>query len=513
MLLAALLIAAAQVTAPAPVPAEAQASQVSEEELILFGVQLDSLTLSDAVTAYGDPADPHVPLGELARLLELDLRLSPGTGRITGSLGEARTPLIVDIPSGTARVGGRNVPLGPLDARTSLSDIYVRASAIQSLLPFSLKVDPEALTLAVVPTQKLPIQSQMERIARLRSLGPQVDQPDAVLRIESPYELFSPPAFDVILESATDTRSTRFARRYDLRAAGDLLFAGYQAFLGSDDLGRPQEARILFERRSLKGDLLGPLNATRVSGGDVFTPSLAFGPRSVAGRGFSFTTARLEQASVFETIDLRGELPIGYDVELYINDVLRSGQRAPVQGRYEFLDVPLVRGINVIRIVSYGPQGDRSEQVRVLNVGSGQLETGQTSIDFGIVEQERPVLSLRARDPALVSNEVGELRAVGSIAYGLSESITIVGGAAVFPTAAAGKRQMVTAGLRTSLFGLAAHADAALDHQAGSRQALALRASPLVFRPCLPMPNIAAASSTRTRYSAIRPAGCRDIPS
>jgi hypothetical protein len=117
----------------------------------------------------------------------------------------------------------------------------------------------------------------------------------------------------------------------------------------------------------------------------------------VAGRGISFTTAPLEQASVFDTIDLRGELPIGYDVELYINDVLRSGQRAPVQGRYEFLDVPLVRGINLIRIVSYGPRGERSEQVRVVNVGGGQLKKNQTTIEVGLVQQERPLFSLNRR--------------------------------------------------------------------------------------------------------------------
>jgi hypothetical protein len=84
-------------------------------------------------------------------------------------------------------------------------------------------------------------------------------------------------------------------------------------------------------------------------------PPLSLGPRGAAGRGISFTTRLSSRRACSTRSDLRGELPIGYDVELYINDVLRSGQRAPVQGRYEFLDVPLVRGINIIRIVSYGP--------------------------------------------------------------------------------------------------------------------------------------------------------------
>ncbi|TMJ11115.1 MAG: hypothetical protein E6G94_16540 [Alphaproteobacteria bacterium] len=334
-------LAAGQVpaaAAPAPAAAAPGPAQVNDDELILFAVELDGTTLTEGLTAYGDPADPYLPIGELSRLLELDLRLTPASGRVTGTLGESRQSLIVDLPAGLARSGGSDVRISPDDARVSLTDIYVKASVLAQLLPIGAEVDSEALTVRLKPTSPLPVQSRLERAARLRSLGHDIDQGDEVLRIESPYELFSPPAFDVILETGSDTRSRPFSRRFDVRAAGDLLYTGFQGFVGSDEEGRPADARILFERRSLKGNLLGPLGATRVSGGDVFTPSLAYGPRSVAGRGISFTTAPLEQASVFETIDLRGELPIGYDVELYINDVLRSGQRAPVQGRYEFLD-------------------------------------------------------------------------------------------------------------------------------------------------------------------------------
>ena len=72
---------------------------------------------------------------------------------------------------------------------------------------------------------------------------------------------------------------------------------------------------------------------------------------------------------MFGWIDLRGELPLGYDVERYVNDILRSGQSTPVQGRYEFRDVPLVRGVNVIRVVAYDPRGERSEEVKDQNGG------------------------------------------------------------------------------------------------------------------------------------------------
>jgi hypothetical protein len=478
---------------PASLPAEAsappgraalaaatarQASPISEDQLLLLSVQLETLTLTDSLSAYGDSADPYLPLGELARLLDLEIDVSPAAGRATGRVGQGSRSLTLDLATATFRLDGAAVAIAASEVTSTQSEIFLTASALERLLPAKFEVDGESLSLKIVPVEKLPIQARMERISRLRDLGKGAEAPDEVMRVASPYELFSPPSVDLILSTGSDTRGNRFSRRLDLRSAGDILYGGFQGFLGTDDEGRPSDARLLLERRSLGGSLLGPLRATRISGGDVFTPALALGPRSVGGRGFSLSTAPLEQASVFDTIDLRGELPTGFDVELYINDVLRSGQRSPVQGRYEFLDVSLVRGVNVIRIVSYGPRGERSEQVRVVNVGGGQLPQGRTTIEFGVVEQDRPVVEfgrgLGIRDPAS-----GQLRVVGSLAHGLSEGATLVAGAAFYPQAFGKQRQLLTAGVRTSLFGWAAHVDAAMDQKGGRAVGMGLAGQPL----------------------------------
>ncbi|HWH18600.1 MAG TPA: hypothetical protein VNT77_09750, partial [Allosphingosinicella sp.] len=325
---------------------------LNEADLLLFSVDLDQLTLTDTLTAYGNAEDPLLPTGELARLLDLAIDVSPADGRIAGSLGQESRSLVVDLDSRTARLGGRNISLAEEDIGRTRTDIYIRASVLQQMLPLRFEVNPEALSIRLMALEKLPIQSRMERLARLRGLGGSIEAGhEPALRIEAPYGLFSPPSFDVVLEAGRDTRTLRpYSGRYDVRLAGDLLYTGFEGYVGSDERGDPTSARALFERRSVQGEL--PLGARRISAGDVFTPALAMGPRSVGGRGISFSTVPLEQASVFSEIDLRGELPIGYDVELYVNDVLRSGQRTPVEGRYEFLKVELVQGINIIRIVT-----------------------------------------------------------------------------------------------------------------------------------------------------------------
>ena len=481
-------IAARQpVVSPGTDQPAAASSYLSEKDLLLFSLDLDQLTLTETLTAYGDPSDPLLPVGELARLLDLDLDVFPADRRITGTLGEARQTLTIDFNRRVARVGGTDVALTAVDVGFTHNDIYIRASVLQHILPVRFDVSPEALEIRLTALQKLPIQERLERIAKLRGLGQNVGPDDEpALRIPSPYELFTPPSFDVAIEGGRDTRTLQsYSGRYDVRFAGDLLYTNLQGYFGSDDRGRLNSARFLFERRSSEGAL--PLGATRISGGDVFTPALTIGARSVGGRGVSFSTAPLEEASVFNTIDLRGELPIGYDVELYINDVLRSGQRTPVQGRYEFLNVPLVRGINVIRIVTYGPRGERSEVVRIINVGGGQLRKHATEFEFGAVEQGRTLIEPQPVSGVdVTAGGATGLRVVASGAYGLTDGLTLVGGAAVYPVVGAEHRNMATVGIRTSLVGLAIQGDGAVDSTGGVGLAFGLAGQPFgvstVFR-------------------------------
>jgi len=450
---------------------------IREEDLLLFAVQLDGNTLTDGLAAYGSPDDPLLPLGELARLLDLNLDVSPASRRITGRLGEAQRSVTIDLDSMMARVGAKPVTLAPEDVAVAQQDIYFRASALERILPIRIKVDTEALELVVTALETLPIQARQQRIARDREIQARqaADTDEPVLKIETPYRLFSPPGVDIALQTGVDTTTqNRYARRYDVRLGGDVLYTGFEGYLGSDDSGKLDSVRATFARRQLDGGLLGPINGTSAAAGDTFTPSMAMGARSVSGRGVSFSTAPLEQTSVFDRIDLRGELPIGYDVELYVNDVLRSGQRAPVQGRYEFLSVPLVRGINVIRIVSYGPRGERSEITRVVNVSGGQLKKHQLVLDFGAVQDGTPLIEVAPPDPTLSGAGTGRLRLTANVAYGLSESLTAVAGVASFPVSKDEDRRMLTAGLRGSVFGFAGQLDAAADDHGGMGMALGM---------------------------------------
>ncbi|WP_334163490.1 hypothetical protein [Phenylobacterium sp.] len=417
-----------------------------------------------------------LPVGELTRLLEMDVEVLPNERRIIGRLGEERRSLVVDLASGTAKDGGRNVALSLADVAVTDTELYIRASALQRLLPMTFEVDPESLAMKITAKELLPVQGRMQRMARRRDSLQNFQQKDEIFKVETPYRLFSMPAFDVAYGMGLENSENRTPVRYDVRIGADLLYTGFQGYVGSDERGEPSTARFVLERRSVEGRLLGPLRARTVSVGDVFTPGLAVGPRSIGGRGAIISTIPLDQTNIFNRIDLRGELPLGYDVELYVNDILRSGQNTPAQGRYEFLNVPLSQGINVVRVVTYGPRGDRSENTRIINVGGGVLRRGEATLELGVVQQEEPLVVLRPPNPEeQISPARGGWRAVGSVNYGLTSTLTLSAAAALIPTGAPDSyRQLYNVGVRTSLFGFATQVDLAYDDDDRSAVALGL---------------------------------------
>jgi hypothetical protein len=85
----------------------------------------------------------------------------------------------------------------------------------------------------------------------------------------------------------------------------------------------------------------------------------------------------LETPEEFDRITLEGNLPLGWEVELYRNEVLLEFQSASADGRYRFEDVSLLFGVNVLRLIFYGPQGQQREEVRQVRVDTDQISAGE----------------------------------------------------------------------------------------------------------------------------------------
>jgi hypothetical protein len=459
-------VVASLVTAAEPAP-------FNPDDLLFMEVQADGYQLAETMNVYGSRAGVFVPLGEFARVLDFAVGVFPAQRRAEGWIGSRDRKLTIDLNTGIAIVNGRAVAFAPAQAAIFDDDLYVRADLAEQLFPVKLRADVNAQTLIVTPTEPLPFQQRLAREARAAGLN----HAQPILRVQeapAPYTLFTPPAFDVNIGGQFARDGADQTRSFDVRMAGDLAWTGFQGFLGSDQHGEISNARVLFERKDPNGRALGFLGATRASAGDVFSPSMSLGAGSYGGRGVVYTNAPLETVDLATPLNLRGELPLGDEVELYVNEVLQAARASADQGRYEFLDVPLTYGLNTIRLVFYGPQGQTREEVRRINFGAGQIEPGKLVMRLAAIQQGRSVIEIKP--DVTPDSSRGEPRIEALFDYGVTPSLTLSGGLARYAPAGFGVRSVGVAGLRASLFGVATQVDAASDSEGGSAATIGIAA-------------------------------------
>ena len=358
-------VVAALVILPAALPAFQPAAiaapaQNSEANLVLLEVRLGNQLLSDAVSAYEIGRDVYLPLGEMARLLTLAIRVT-GEGRASGYiLTEARN-FSLDVPGQAVDIAGRREALDPAQVKLEGDEIYVASRLLARWLPADLDIEMSNLALKVTPREQLPLQARLKR----RERGSLPGTPGGYIdpgypRLATPYRLADVPFIDQTLGFGADQRRGKRTTEafWTAYVTADLL--GMEAALyASRNRHDPSSGlRLTLGRNDPDGALLGPLGARTALVGSVPIPSVAnISTSSPTGNGIALSNRPLDQPSSFDRHTLQGDLAPGWDVELYYNEALVGVQQSGPGGKYSFADQPLAYGPNEFRLVFHGPLG------------------------------------------------------------------------------------------------------------------------------------------------------------
>lgn len=127
--------------------------------------------------------------------------------------------------------------------------------------------------------------------------------------------------------------------------------------------------------------------------------------------------------------------------------------------------MPVDYGFNVFRLVFYGPQGQRREEVRRISAGDGRLSAGEFHYSFGAVQRGVNLLGVEGPDfrPSLRD---GDWQGSGDLAFGINPALTAVASGAIYQDGG-NQRWIASAGLRTGLGGMALGGDAGLSDGGG----------------------------------------------
>jgi len=373
-----------------------------DDDALLFDLRSGKYTLGDGIRGYQTDIGICVDLADVIIAMDLPIRLDKKSRRATGWVFSENETLVIDRDSATVqKVNGRS-KLKNGQIHDTPEGWCVDVKSLSAWLDVTLTPDLPNALLLLEADRKLPFESALERKERAAKIRPKRSFDLASLpQSTQEYKFWRTPSVDVVVSAGglQDQQSgQQFDVGYEVFAVGEVGKASFEARLSSDDRGIPENLRVRAFRTSGKADLLGPLKATNFALGDVSTLSTPLVSQNSAGRGASVTNRPIEQPDSFDRTSFRGELPAGWDAELYRNGQLLAFADNRSDGRYEFIDVPLRFGKNFFEVVLYGPQGQVRRETKSIAVGRNSIPPRQTFYWAGFQDTGQDLISLNGVD-------------------------------------------------------------------------------------------------------------------
>ena len=403
----------------------AAADYLGDDNLVILEVRLGSEVISPGLIAFQHPGGVLMPLGALTDLLEFALDVQPGQGRATGWFIDESRRFDLDLAAGMVYSDGASYACTSADAASDLDDIYVDTVRLSAWFPFELEVSVFQLLAKLTPSETLPLQSRLKREAIRTRLLDQEQIADRLPLQKADYSMFTWPLVDANLEYRG--RGPDMSPRFSIQSSGDLGTLATDVFVTHTDGAKLINAtRLRAGRADAYGDLLGPLQATEFAFGDLYAPSTPLVLRGKLGRGVMLSNRPLRRPDRFDSTEISGDGPPGWEVELYGNTTLLDFATIDETGRYVFGEVPLAFGRNVFRTVLYGPQGQTRETTRVMNVGTTMIAPGEVEYRLFGVQDERFLIT----GDQLLDDTPDRGRWTGHLeaGYGLGKRVSLLAG-------------------------------------------------------------------------------------
>jgi hypothetical protein len=382
------------------VPARAASAAVvawtaNPDDALLFEVRLNQYRLGDGVRGYATPTGTCVDFADVIMALDIPVRLDKQSRRATGWAFDERHTLTIDRNTGDEHIMNGNRKIAADDIHDTPEGWCVATETLSRWIGATLDADKTNALLIVKSDRKLPPQLAAERRARVAVSRPVFDLASLPHSTTS-YRGIHAPAVDVVASfgGLRDRQNgNRVDTQYEIFASGEVGPVAYDARISSDRKGAPASIRVRAYRTDPDAGLLGALHATNVAVGDVQGISTALVSQSSVGRGASITNRPVERNENFDKTNFRGELPRGWDAELYRNGQLLAFANDRADGRYEFLDVPLQYGQNRFEVVLYGPQGQVRREMKSVPVGLDSIPPRKTFYWAGVDEDGRDLIN------------------------------------------------------------------------------------------------------------------------
>jgi len=446
---------------PAVATAGGVQAELTDDDLVVLQPFIGDEASEDFIEGYQSDEDFFIPLQVLSDRLHFMIKVDPQAGKAQGWYIKENRTFSLDLGTRTVTSGELHDSIPDKRFFVTDTDIFIDAKLLSKWLPVDIKIDLTALTLAIQPREVLPFQQREERLRAWNRLQYQKPADKNYETVVMPYQIATVPFLDLSLSQVYASNGPDpLTTTYSMHASGDLGYMSTDIFTSGDSLGKKVNTlRVESGRQSDTPTLLGPLKATSYAIGDINSVTIPMVAQSSLGRGITISNKPLFRASEFDATNLIGDALPGWDIELYHNGALIDSQNVGTDGRYQFLDVPILYGNNTFQLIFHGPEGQIREEVKRYNIGDAFLNPGEFNYEFSVDEKAQSLFCL---GDGKFNSQASGFRAGGEFEYGLTKSIT--GTMGLFSTPLTdGEHSYVTAGIRSGVGSFLGSLDAAYD--------------------------------------------------
>lgn len=362
-----------------------------DNDLRILEVRVESFKFDDVIPAYQYEDVVLLPLGALSEIIELAVTVSPGSA--DGFIIREDRTFFLDITRNEVVRNGVPETFDASLVHELDGDIYVESNLLGKWLYMDFNVDLFAAIIKIKSEEKLPFLKKLEREAKIKKALSRLNLNENYYpKHYEPYKMWSVPFLDqsVTLGRQRNKDTGAFNKyQYTTHASADLLKHQSSLYLSGNEQESLDSFRVRLGRKDPDRELLGFMRATEYAVGHVTETrvNLINLPGEIEA-GVSVGNYALGRQIEYDRHRFIGALLPGWEVELYHNNSLIAYQPIPVDGLYDFRDVPLLFGNNHFRLVFYGPNGQVREEEQFFQLDQSLTKKGQYNYHFTATDDE-----------------------------------------------------------------------------------------------------------------------------
>ena len=327
---------------------------VSFEEIIVK-FEVPRLINRDIFAQY-DGSDIFLPMLEIFRLLEINVRTDFENGKFTGEYLTLDNDYEIDLNKLKAKCYGKTTELKRTDYYLTETELYLRLELFETIFNLKMNFNFSQLSVYLPLSKTFPAYLKLKRRAEHEKLLAQEVSAKDVEKIPYHREHLKAGVADwMVTVNPLEKKGQYFGL-----GLGGMLFGGDMTINGTANSGTGIESdqmRYKWHYVFDENKFLTQFEAGEITAGGTLLRRLD---------GAMVTNKPQVQRKYFQTVNVEGFAGEGWEVELYINNRLEDFAYTDGNGNYNFL-TDVNYGSSQILIKMYGPNGEiktKEEYVR-----------------------------------------------------------------------------------------------------------------------------------------------------